>query len=77
MVHSCVSVPIYIRLLLKDVVYALHGMGYNTGVDLNSLAETGDWISKQLGRPNSSRVGQAIQAKVQREREARIPHAKL
>ncbi|KAG8875145.1 hypothetical protein FRB97_005379 [Tulasnella sp. 331] len=47
----------------EDVVYALHGANYTTGVDLNSLAATGAWISELLNRPNSSRAGQAWIAK--------------
>lgn len=44
----------------EDVVYMLHGLGLETGLDLNLLAETGQWISKQLQRPNMSRAGIAI-----------------
>ena len=44
----------------EDVVYMLHGLGLNTGVDLAALAKTGDWISKQLQRPNNSRAGLAL-----------------
>jgi len=44
----------------EDVVYMLHGLGLNTGIDLKSLATTGDWISKQLQRPNNSRAGLAL-----------------
>ncbi|MHC9038324.1 hydroxymethylglutaryl-CoA lyase, partial [Cobetia marina] len=46
----------------EDVVYLLQGMGIDTGVDLARLAATGDWISRKLGRPNGSRVGQALMA---------------
>lgn len=41
----------------EDVVYMLHGLGLTTGIDLNALAITGDWISKQLHRPNNSKAG--------------------
>ncbi|MBE2167165.1 MULTISPECIES: hydroxymethylglutaryl-CoA lyase [unclassified Cobetia] len=44
----------------EDVLYLLEGMGIETGVDLAALARTGDWISRELGRPNGSRVGQAL-----------------
>ena len=44
----------------EDVVYMLHGLGLNTGINLNKLARTGDWISKQLHRPNNSRAGLAL-----------------
>ncbi|MDO6817123.1 hydroxymethylglutaryl-CoA lyase [Cobetia amphilecti] len=46
----------------EDVLYLLEGMGIETGVDLAALARTGDWISRELGRPNGSRVGQALMA---------------
>ncbi len=44
----------------EDVVYMLHGLGLTTGIDLNALAITGDWISKQLQRPNNSKAGLAL-----------------
>ena len=44
----------------EDVVYMLHGLGLSTGIDLDALAITGDWISKQLQRPNNSKAGRAI-----------------
>jgi Isopropylmalate/homocitrate/citramalate synthases len=34
----------------EDVVYMLHGMGIETGVDLLALAETGRWLAGRLGR---------------------------
>ncbi|MGY6553024.1 MAG: hydroxymethylglutaryl-CoA lyase [Wenzhouxiangella sp.] len=43
----------------EDVVYMLEGLGLETGVDLNELARTGDWIAGELGRPRS-RAGQAV-----------------
>lgn len=44
----------------EDVVYMLHGLGLETGVDLGALAQTGEWISEQLQRPNNSRAGLAL-----------------
>ncbi len=44
----------------EDVVYMLHGLGFATGIDLDALAKTGDWISKQLQRPNNSKAGVAL-----------------
>jgi len=44
----------------EDVIYMLHGLGLTTGVDLHELAKTGDWISKQLQRPNNSKAGVAL-----------------
>jgi hydroxymethylglutaryl-CoA lyase len=40
----------------------LHGLGIETGVDLEAVARTGVWISSVLGRPNASKVGQAMAA---------------
>ena len=45
---------------VEEVVYLLHGLGMSTGVDLDQLAATGQWVSELLGRPNGSRVGQAL-----------------
>ncbi len=47
----------------EDVVYMLHGLGLETGINLDSLAITGDWISKQLQRPNNSKAGAALISK--------------
>lgn len=44
----------------EDVVYMLHGLGFATGIDLDALAITGEWISKQLQRPNNSKAGLAL-----------------
>jgi hydroxymethylglutaryl-CoA lyase len=41
----------------EDVVYMLHGMGIETGVDLGKLIEAGRWLSTQLSRQNGSKVG--------------------
>jgi len=43
----------------EDVVYMLHGMDIETGVDLDKLIETGRWLSTQLARENGSKVGKA------------------
>ena len=50
----------------EDVVYLLHGLGIATGVDLERLAETGQWICGILGRESSSKVGRALAAKRKR-----------
>lgn len=44
----------------EDVLYLLQGLGIETGVDLDKLVATGDWICQQLDRQNGSKVGQAI-----------------
>lgn len=47
----------------EDVVYMLHGMGIDTGLDLDQLVDTGAFISAALGRGTQSRVAKAILAK--------------
>jgi hydroxymethylglutaryl-CoA lyase len=49
----------------EDVVYMLDGLGLDTGVDLDRLAQTGQWISNRLDRPNMSRAGVALLRKRQ------------
>ncbi|SHF74265.1 hydroxymethylglutaryl-CoA lyase [Microbulbifer donghaiensis] len=44
----------------EDVLYLLNGLGIETGVDLNLLAEAGNFISAELGRESNSRVARAI-----------------
>ena len=44
----------------EDVVYMLHGLGIETGVDLTALAETGRWLATRLGRETGSKVGRAL-----------------
>jgi hydroxymethylglutaryl-CoA lyase len=43
----------------EDVIYALHGMGFDTGVDLARLIDTGRWLSERLGRVSGSKVNRA------------------
>jgi len=43
----------------EDVVFMLHGMDIETGIDLNKLIETGRFISDVLGRVPKSRVSVA------------------
>lgn len=47
----------------EDVVYMLHGMGMTTGVDMDQLVATGQWLSDLLRRANGSRAGRALIAK--------------
>ena len=49
----------------EDVLYLLHGMGIETGIDLDSVVETGQWISSHLGRKANSSAGNALTAKKQ------------
>ncbi len=47
----------------EDLVFMLHGMGIETGIDLDALIDAGIWIGEQLGRPSASRVARAVLAK--------------
>tara|TARA_B100000029_G_scaffold501832_1_gene576052 strand:+ start:85 stop:972 length:888 start_codon:yes stop_codon:yes gene_type:complete len=44
----------------EDVVFMLHGMNIETGIDLNKLIDTGRFISSVLGRLPQSRVSAAV-----------------
>lgn len=44
----------------EDVLYMLHGMGIETGIDLDKVIDAGDFISRHLNRPNASRVARAV-----------------
>ena len=47
----------------EDVVYMLHCMGIDTGIDLDKLIDAGQMISDFLGRPSGSRVARALLTK--------------
>jgi isopropylmalate/homocitrate/citramalate synthase len=47
----------------EDVLYMLKGLGIETGVDLDRLADAGAFICQALGRRPASRVAQALAAK--------------
>jgi hydroxymethylglutaryl-CoA lyase len=47
----------------EDVVYLLHGLGMETGIDLDRLVATGAWISELLKRDYGSKAGKALAAK--------------
>ena len=48
----------------ENLVYLLQGLGLETGIDLDLLVNTGNWISTQLNKRNESGVGRAILAKL-------------
>ena len=54
----------------EDLVHCFHSLGAKTGVDMEKLAEVGEWISQQIGRANESRAGKAAMAQ-RRNRLAR------
>lgn len=43
----------------EDVVYALHRMGYRTGLDIDAVIETGHWLGERLGKSLPSALGRA------------------
>jgi hydroxymethylglutaryl-CoA lyase len=47
----------------EDVVYMLHGMGIETGIDLDALIDAGQFISDALGRKPHSRAANALIAR--------------
>ncbi len=49
----------------EDVVYMLHGMGIETGIDLDKLIDAGQFISDFLGRATNSRAAKALFTKRQ------------
>ena len=44
----------------EDVVYMLHGMGIDTGIDFDKLVDAGAYISSFLGRKPNSRAATAV-----------------
>ncbi|KAJ1351704.1 hypothetical protein KIN20_007823 [Parelaphostrongylus tenuis] len=51
------------NLATEDLVYMLHDMGFDTGIDLDKLIETSMWICSKMGRSNASRAARALMAK--------------
>ena len=47
----------------EDVLYMMQGLGIETGIDLEAVADTGLWISQILNRKSSSRAGTALAAR--------------
>jgi hydroxymethylglutaryl-CoA lyase len=48
------------NLATEDLVWMLHGLGIETGVDLAALAATSVWLAGRLGRPSPSRAVRAL-----------------
>ncbi len=44
----------------EDVLYMLHGLGIETGVDLQQVIAAGEFICAALGRPTQSRAARAL-----------------
>lgn len=46
----------------EDVLYLMHGLGIETGVDIFKIVAAGDMICKALGKKNQSKVANALLA---------------
>ena len=46
----------------EDILYLLHGLGLETGIDIYKIVAAGDMICKVLGRKNQSKVANALLA---------------
>lgn len=51
------------NLATEDLVWMLHGLGIETGVDLGRLTATSVWLAEELGRPSPSRTVRALSHK--------------
>ncbi|MER7574441.1 hydroxymethylglutaryl-CoA lyase [Streptomyces sp. NPDC126514] len=51
------------NLATEDLVWMLHGLGIDTGVDLGRLVATSEWMAGRLGRPSPSRTVRALSHK--------------
>ncbi len=47
------------NIATEDLVYLLHGMGYETGIDLEALIEVAAWLAGQLGKELPGQVYKA------------------
>lgn len=56
----------------EDLVYMLHGLGLETGVDLRKLVNAGHYISEAIKKPTASRVNAALYKKYGMEPEATV-----
>ncbi len=50
------------NLATEDLVWQLHGMGVQTGVDLAAMVETTAWMAERIGKAPASRVATALGA---------------
>lgn len=58
------------NLATEDLVWLLHGLGIETGLDLDALVRTSAWLAQRLGRPAiASRVATALLAAAERPSE--------
>jgi hydroxymethylglutaryl-CoA lyase len=48
------------NLATEDLLWQLHGLGIETGVDLRKMVDTSTWLAGHLGRPSPSRTVTAL-----------------
>jgi hydroxymethylglutaryl-CoA lyase len=48
------------NLATEDLLWQLHGLGIETGVDLRKMVDTSTWLAEHLGRPSPSRTVTAL-----------------
>ncbi|KAI0414041.1 hydroxymethylglutaryl-CoA lyase [Xylaria grammica] len=44
----------------ENMVYFMETLGMKTGIDLDAVADIGQWITGEIGKPNDSAVGKAV-----------------
>ena len=57
------------NLATEDLVWMLHGLGIETGVDLGLLTATSAWMADRLGRPSPSRTVRALAGTTPRQEQ--------
>uniref|UniRef100_A0A914C0Q1 hydroxymethylglutaryl-CoA lyase n=1 Tax=Acrobeloides nanus TaxID=290746 RepID=A0A914C0Q1_9BILA len=61
------------NLATENLVYMLHELGFNTGIDLDEMVETGMWICNKVGKPNVSATANAMWALKNDTRKNELP----
>jgi hydroxymethylglutaryl-CoA lyase len=56
----------------EDLLWLFKGLGIDTGLNLDAMVQTGQWISGQVGRRYGSRVGAALAARGERKAGAEV-----
>jgi len=52
----------------EDLTYLFESLGLKTGIDLQKMAEIGEWISGEVGKRVEGRAGKAVLAKLRADR---------
>ena len=47
------------NIATEDLVYLLHNMGYETGIDLDALIDVATWLAQQLNKELPGQVHKA------------------